>query len=202
MTTRYLLCSSDLPLSKEFCDDLFEKTRDKTVANFLHVDWASPPAESVSGLIAASWRLHSLERQLQEMSGKLVHASAAHPSIFAEQLNAADIIYFGGGTTNRLLTEVWRSLNWKALLSGKTIVGVSAGANVLSHVCWGLDARKVIKCEGPVHAKLIVHWQSTYGTLDQRGPIDWNKAHADLSNYKADMPMVLLREGQWQKFDI
>ena len=54
----------------------------------------------------------------------------ANEKSFAEQTKSANVIYFNGGTTLKLLESLKKIPTLKNSLNGKIIAGESAGANV------------------------------------------------------------------------
>ena len=50
--------------------------------------------------------------------------------------------------------------------------------------------------------KFLAHFKSKYGEDDPRGPIDWDKAYAELKEYgEKDLPIYALEEGDWKYFE-
>lgn len=78
---------------------------------------------------------------------------------FTEQIKGADIIYFGGGTTVRLMDKLKKYTNLGDLFSGKIVAGESAGANSLSAYCYSKSGGGVIQCLGLVPVKTIPHYE-------------------------------------------
>lgn len=77
---------------------------------------------------------------------------------FTEQIKKSDIIYFGGGTTIRLIDKLSKYKNLGDLFSGKIVAGESAGANSLSAYCYSKSGGGVIQCLGLVPVKTIPHY--------------------------------------------
>lgn len=94
----------------------------------------------------------------------------ANDSTFIEQISSADIIYFHGGTTAKLLAVLKKFSDLKRLFEGKIIAGESAGANVLAAFCYSPNADQVITCLGILPIKIIPHYCEAYkGKLDDVG---------------------------------
>lgn len=83
----------------------------------------------------------------------------ATPINFIEQIKKSDIIYFGGGTTIRLMDKLKKYKNLDSLLSGKIVAGESTGANSLSAYCYSKSGGGVIQCLGIVPVKTIPHYE-------------------------------------------
>lgn len=64
--------------------------------------------------------------------GVLLSFQNANLSDFANQVNWADVIVFRGGSTNDLIDRLKKVQGWQNNLTGKTVVGSSAGAYMLS----------------------------------------------------------------------
>ena len=59
---------------------------------------------------------------------------------------------------------------------------------------YGLDSLKLCEGLGLLPVKIIVHWHSDYNAPN----IDWDKAYLELKNYKEDLPIITLAEGQFE----
>ena len=68
-------------------------------------------------------------------------------------------------------------------MQGAVVIGESAGANALSHSCYGLDAQKVLWPYGPVPFRTIVHWED-YGDYDKDNWAQFKKEMEELSDDK------------------
>lgn len=77
---------------------------------------------------------------------------------FIEQIKNSDIIYFGGGTTIRLMDKLNDYKNLGDLFSGKIVAGESVGANSLSAYCYSKSGGGVVQCLGLVPVKTIPHY--------------------------------------------
>lgn len=78
---------------------------------------------------------------------------------FIEQMAWADVIYFGGGTTVKLLDELKDSPDLKTYFTGKVIAGESAGANVLSTLCYSKSGGGLFKCLGVLPVFMCPHYE-------------------------------------------
>ncbi len=116
---------------------------------------------------------------------------------FLEQVKSADIVFLRGGETELLLERLNKTGNWVKELEGKTLVGTSAGGDVISKYSWNLDLKKVEECLGLLPIKFIPHWHSDYDSPN----IDWQKAFQELKEYKEDLPIYALKEGEFKVFE-
>jgi peptidase E len=101
---------------------------------------------------------------------KEITFEVASEQSFVEQIKSADVIYFHGGTTLKLLEALKKFQSLKDLLSGKIIAGESAGANVFGEFFYSPSADKVDKGLGLLPLKIIPHYSENYkGKLDSVG---------------------------------
>lgn len=122
----------------------------------------------------------------------------ALPEKFKEQVKWADAIYIRGGASEAILLELQKqSKGWIEELSGKTLAGSSAGAHAISKYYYGLDDLKIGEGLGLLPLKVIVHYRSNYNAPK----IDWDKAEQELKNYKGELEIVKLREGDFRVFN-
>lgn len=81
---------------------------------------------------------------------------------FLEQIKNADIVYFGGGTTIKLVEELQKFGSLKETFEGKTIAGESAGMNFLAEYCYSKSGGGVMKCLGILPIKTIPHYSDAF----------------------------------------
>lgn len=93
-----------------------------------------------------------------------------------------------------LLDTLNRIPDWTRYIEGKTIAGTSAGADMLAKYAYGLDRLVVLDCLGILPLKFIPHWQSDYNAPN----INWHKAYQELKEYKEDLEIVTLKEGEFK----
>ena len=82
----------------------------------------------------------------------------AVPEKFYEQALAADVVYLHGGETKRLLDTLPDYEKVKSVLSGKIVIGSSAGANYLSSVHYSPSAAVVREGSAILNMGVIVHY--------------------------------------------
>ncbi len=121
----------------------------------------------------------------------------AMPDEFAEQCNAADIIYCHGGDDH--LVQYWmRKFDLPTLFKDKVVATNSGSSDMLVMHYWTCDWRKCGDGLGIVPIKFIPHHQSNYGADDPRGPVDWEKAKDALAMYgDTSLPLYALKEGEF-----
>lgn len=94
----------------------------------------------------------------------------ANEKSFLEQIKLADIIYFQGGITLKLLETLKKFPEMKDLLGGKIVAGESAGANIFAEFFYSPNANGVFEGLGILPIKIIPHYKKEYeGKLDQVG---------------------------------
>lgn len=122
----------------------------------------------------------------------------AQPSVFLDQLEKTDVLYFRGGNTGVLMKALSQFPNWSEKLDGITIAGSSAGMDMLAQYCFNLDTLQLEDGLGLLPIKTIPHWKSDYNAPN----IDWDDAKQSLSQYKEDLPIVTLGEGEFKVFEV
>lgn len=122
----------------------------------------------------------------------------AQPDTFLTQLRDTNAVYFRGGRTENLLALLNKIPEWKNQLEGKTIAGSSAGMDMLAIYCFNLDTLQLEDGLGLLQIKTIPHWKSDYNAPN----VDWEATKQSLSQYKEDLPVVTLEEGEFKVFEI
>ena len=117
---------------------------------------------------------------------------------FVDQIKFADLLYFVGGDTARLIRGLERNPGWKKALESKTVMGSSAGADLLSTYNYDLEYFKCSSGSGLVPVKTIVHYESDNYTP----PIGWRNAYKEIKKYKEDLPIWALHEGEYKTIKI
>ncbi|MDP4038869.1 MAG: Type 1 glutamine amidotransferase-like domain-containing protein [bacterium] len=130
----------------------------------------------------------------RHLANKKLEIVLAKADNFIEQVSWADAIYLRGGETERLAQALKESTDWTQQLTGKTLAGTSAGADIISKYYYDLDNPKIRQGLGILPIKVIVHYKSDYNSPN----IDWTKAFQQLKDYKEDLPLVTLREGEFK----
>jgi len=126
--------------------------------------------------------------------------SLAIPDIFEEQIKDNDIIYIYGGDDH--LLQYWlKKFDIPNIWKDKVIITNSAGSNAMVKYFWTCDWRKCMDGLGILPIKFIPHYQSSFGSDDPRGPINWEQAYKELKGYKEDLPIYALKEGEFVVFE-
>lgn len=125
----------------------------------------------------------------------------AMPGEFAQQCSEADVIYFHGGDDH--LLKYWMSqFDMPTLFKDKIVATNSASSDMLATHYWTCDWRQCGDGFGILPIKFIPHYQSTFGTDDPRGAIDWEKAKQELSDYgDKSLKIYALKEGEFEVFE-
>lgn len=139
-----------------------------------------------------SARFGSMAPQGVELSFEL-----AFPDTFEDQIQKSDAIMIQGGDDH--LLKYWLSkFDIPKIWAGKVVAGSSAGSDVLCESYWTCDWRHCMNGLGIVPIRFIPHYKSTFGATDPRGPIDWDVAYKELSEYgDTSLPIHALQEGDY-----
>lgn len=92
---------------------------------------------------------------------KSIHFEIAREGKFEEQIKSADVIYFRGGDTYKLLEKLKKIEKLKTLLLGKTIAGSSAGVCVLGKYFYDNDYDKFDEGLGVINYKIFCHYDES-----------------------------------------
>ena len=154
----------------------------------------SRPDEDVEGL-REGW-----DAWFRQYFGDDVTIHHAEKSTFLDQIAVADVVYFHGGRTDRLMAALKGYGNLREAFAGKTIIGSSAGANYLSTTAFSPIADTVEQGSGLVNVATVVH----YGSKGFEGltfePEFWRSAAARVSE-QAEKEVLLLAEGTFAVFN-
>jgi len=123
-----------------------------------------------------------------------ITTTLADPKIFLRQLQETEVLYIRGGRTDVLIEQLQKHPGWEQEVSGKTIVGSSAGADALVKYNYDLDTKKLGMGLGILPVKVLVHYGSAYNNTEW----NWPEMEEILKNYGEDLPIVKLAEGQFE----
>jgi cyanophycinase-like exopeptidase len=127
--------------------------------------------------------------QFERVKGdKLLTFQIAFESTFYDQIAWADVVYFGGGTTVRLLEALQHFKGLKDKFAGKIIAGESAGANILTAYCYSKSGGGVIKGLGILPIKFMPHFNG--------------EQKEKLEEIPAKLAIVTLENYQFKVFEI
>jgi len=82
---------------------------------------------------------------------------------FVEDCIWADVIFLSGGHTVKLLAKLENLSNLKQFFDKKTIVGDSAGVNVLGEIFYSRKTKEISKGLGILPFKIVVHYAEDMG---------------------------------------
>jgi len=112
---------------------------------------------------------------------KEIRFEIAKEDIFEKQIRLADVIYFRGGDTYKLLEILKKIKKLESLFEGKIIIGSSAGACVLGKYFYDNDYDKFDEGLGFVNFKIFCHYDESCLELVKK-----------LDDYKEKTEMLLL----------
>lgn len=171
---------------KAFCNELVKGFEEPI--KILECTFAEPPEKWKEKFIRDQ---AFFEKNLLDIK---LDIQLADPASFIQQVEWAHVIYLRGGENARLIDSLKQSKEWATHLSGKTVVGTSAGASVLAKYYYSVDHLTLGEGLGLVPIKVLVHYQSSYNAPR----IHWEQARAELQAYKENIPILTLREGEFK----
>lgn len=107
---------------------------------------------------------------------------------FIADVAQSDVVFINGGMKGSL-KEILLSIGldqFRHMLAGKTLVGISAGANILSKYYYSMVIDGVREGTGLLGIKLLTHYSE-----DEPGQL------AMLSSYPVDLPVITIREEEY-----
>ncbi len=105
---------------------------------------------------------------------------------FISQVRSADIVYFHGGVSLKLLKTLKRYPRLEEVLKGKTVAGESAGANVFCKFFYSPHVDGVFEGLGILPLKIIPHYKK--------------EDEGKLNKFDADLEELLLPEYVYKIF--
>ncbi len=127
------------------------------------------------------------EQFTKNSGGRTLSFELATEDAFIEQIKTADVIYFHGGHTGKLLETLKRLPDFREAIQGKIVAGDSAGANVLCAAFFSARIGAGVGL-GIVPIKVLCHY------------VEENK---DVLNHLfPDLETVALEELQFRVFEI
>lgn len=112
---------------------------------------------------------------------KSITFDVAKEDIFKEQMRKADVIYFRGGDTYKLLEKLIKIKNLKSFFENKIVIGSSAGACVLGKYFYDNDYDKIDQGLGIIDFKVFCHYDESCLNLARK-----------LDDYKEKLELILL----------
>ncbi|MDD5437892.1 MAG: Type 1 glutamine amidotransferase-like domain-containing protein [Patescibacteria group bacterium] len=132
----------------------------------------------------------NFSKQVIGIESELVVADT-DPNAFEKQVNDSDIIFVRGGDTKLLMKVMSRLSNFKDLIKNKKYFGSSAGAYAISEYYYSNDRHQIEEGLGVLPVKCFAHWDGSQ-----------IKELELLKNYKEDLPIETLKEGEYKVFEI
>jgi peptidase E len=122
--------------------------------------------------------------------GVKLHIIVADETRLAEQIASASVVYIVGGETARLVSALRSVPNIVELLQGKILAGSSAGAYALVKYYWENDTHELGEGLGLLNTKAFAHFSPA--SLSE---------YQQLANYKENLPIIALPEGDWVRLE-
>ncbi len=107
---------------------------------------------------------------------KQIRTTIATDKNFINEIKDADVIYFRGGDTQKLMATLDSHPDFLESVQGKTVSGSSAGAYVLSKYYFSNSQHKVKEGYGCIPARVACHYRSTVHQIssDWKVPQKWH----------------------------
>jgi len=83
---------------------------------------------------------------------------------------------------------------WVSMMKNKTVIGTSAGTDLLSKYNYDFQQYALADGMGIVPVKTIVHYDERNGYYKD---VDWDNVLVALKSYREDLPVYPLREGEF-----
>jgi len=119
---------------------------------------------------------------------------------FVDQVTWADVIVFRGGSTNDLIDNLKKVQGWQNDLTGKTIVGSSAGAYMLSSSYVMTDTTpQLAPGLGLLPIVIATHYRSTFihnGDIDKSQTF-WDNVDYLMRTQANGRDVIVLKEGEF-----
>lgn len=121
----------------------------------------------------------------------------ADEEIFTEQVKKSDVVFIRGGYTKPLIELLSRDLSWAQEIEGKIIAGTSAGAEAIAKYYHVTKTNRTGTGLGLLNIKFVPHWESNFFDGEKHN-VDWNKIYTDFKNYKEDIELLTLKDGEFR----
>ncbi|MFA6415052.1 MAG: Type 1 glutamine amidotransferase-like domain-containing protein [Candidatus Paceibacterota bacterium] len=109
-------------------------------------------------------RINQCKEQFNHNKGsKSLEFRMASKENFLEGCSWADVIFLSGGRTARLMESLGQFQSLEQVFAGKTVVGDSAGVNVLGCYSYSRKTDEVTKGLGILPFKIVVHYIEAMG---------------------------------------
>lgn len=134
-------------------------------------------------------------KMFEDRFGSYESFTMATKENFIEQVRAADVVYFHGGSTNSLVDAMKAYPGVKKEFEGKIIIGSSAGANYLSSCGFSPSIDDIGQSGGIVDAAVVVHYGSPGFNGMTFEPGYWQRAAELVREASGKKEVILLPEG-------
>lgn len=131
----------------------------------------------------------------EQKFGNFAEFVMAEKDAFAEQVKAADVVYFHGGSTNSLVDAMRAYPGIEKEYAGKIIIGSSAGANYLSSCGFSPSINDIGQSGGIVDVAVVVHYGSPGFNGMSFEPGYWGRAADAVRQASGGKEVLLLPEG-------
>jgi peptidase S51-like protein len=191
MTTTYILAGGNDRATEGYGERLGQEIAKRVSSPRILSCFFSWPVESWES------KSHDWRSWFEKYFGEAITYDYAKKEMFLRQIDSADVIYLHGGTTQLLFDTLPPADSLKKHFEGKTVVGSSAGANILAKNYW--SSKRAVPAHGLaiVDINIMVH----YGTLGHEGttrtPDDWIKEERDFQKFIGREVITRLPEGQF-----
>lgn len=135
--------------------------------------------------------------KFREIFGEKSSVIFAEEENFYEQIARADVIYLHGGRTQLLKQAIVDVERFKQAISGKIIVGSSAGANFLSTACFSPSLGESMLGSGIVNVGVVVHYGAEQFDERKFTMRDWQEFTSQVANLSDGLSLLLLPEGEF-----
>lgn len=192
--THYILAGGNDQESSSFGPDVARKCREllsKSHLNILANYFATEPERRTE-------KHKSFEPWYRESFGDMT-LEVANEAEFLEQIKKADVIFFHGGLTSRLVENMKAFPAIERHFDNKVVIGSSAGAGWLSRLCWSMNAREIVEGSGIVGVAAIAHYGSVGNEQVHYTAEDWERVvdTVEPRAKQADIKLVRIPEGEF-----
>lgn len=135
------------------------------------------------------------KKMFEERFGAFEEFAMAEKDRFVEQVRAADVVYFHGGSTNSLVDAMQAYPGIDKEFEGKVVIGSSAGANYLSSCGFSPSINDIGQSGGILDVAVVVHYGSPgFNGMTFDGGY-WQKAVETVRKASGKDEILLLPEG-------
>lgn len=136
-------------------------------------------------------------KKFHDLFGEKTKVLFAKEDQFYEQITEADVIYLHGGRTKLLRDAIPDIERFKKAITGKIVIGSSAGANFLSVACFSPSANETMLSSGIVDVGVVVHYGVEQFDDTMLTMKDWRVVVGEMAELTGDRPLMLLPEGEF-----